>query len=147
MAITFACQCGRVMKFRDEYAGSPVKCPGCGATVQVPAASSEGQAVSGATVPTSLTPTATAIARPGDWEPWYYKFLVVFSLIGLVTGTLQFGLTLYGYLGQEGGIGAAISVPEVVTSCALFLSTLMGYAVAMVLVDVGRNVRRLGRTP
>jgi hypothetical protein len=37
MAITVNCTCGKQLQARDEYAGKRLKCPGCGATIAVPA--------------------------------------------------------------------------------------------------------------
>jgi hypothetical protein len=39
MPIAVRCACGRSMSFRNEYAGSPVRCKRCGALLKVPAAS------------------------------------------------------------------------------------------------------------
>ena len=36
--ITFKCQCGKVLKVKDEAAGKRVRCPACSTIVQVPAA-------------------------------------------------------------------------------------------------------------
>ena len=30
------CECGKTIRVRDEYAGSPVRCPQCGSIVRVP---------------------------------------------------------------------------------------------------------------
>ena len=41
MPIVAKCTCGRVLKARDEFAGSRAECPTCGAIVQIPSASGE----------------------------------------------------------------------------------------------------------
>jgi len=38
MPITFKCQCGKVLRAREELAGKRVKCPGCHQPVTIPAA-------------------------------------------------------------------------------------------------------------
>jgi hypothetical protein len=38
MAITVVCACGRTLPAKDEHAGIDALCPGCGATLRVPAA-------------------------------------------------------------------------------------------------------------
>jgi DNA-directed RNA polymerase subunit RPC12/RpoP len=37
MAISFACDCGRKLRAKDEHSGKKVKCPDCGATITIPA--------------------------------------------------------------------------------------------------------------
>lgn len=41
MPIVVQCSCGRVLKARDEFAGSRAECPTCGKLVQIPEASAE----------------------------------------------------------------------------------------------------------
>src|SRR4051812_11173206 len=131
MAITFSCQCGRTIKVRDEYAGSPVKCPQCKATVKVPdpGAATPGPAGSVGNVATTIAPSS------GPDEPWYYKFLVGFSLLGFIAGSLQFALIIMAYMGQGNGEGPETPLVTVIMSGAVFLSSLFGYALALVLAD------------
>lgn len=41
MAIRLKCSCGKVLSFKNEYAGKTLKCPGCQKGVRVPAASAK----------------------------------------------------------------------------------------------------------
>jgi hypothetical protein len=50
MAIIVSCTCGKQLQARDEYAGKRLKCPGCGATIAVPAAESAAAGAAAATV-------------------------------------------------------------------------------------------------
>jgi phage FluMu protein Com len=45
MSIEVACRCGKVLKAKDEHAGLKVKCPGCGAVVEVPKAQPDSAAI------------------------------------------------------------------------------------------------------
>jgi hypothetical protein len=36
MSIEVSCQCGKTLKAKDEHAGLKAKCPGCGATIEIP---------------------------------------------------------------------------------------------------------------
>lgn len=50
MSIMIQCphpSCGKTLKVKDEFAGRPLKCPGCGSVVQVPATSPVIQAAPG----------------------------------------------------------------------------------------------------
>ena len=44
MAIEFRCECGRVLKAADDFAGRKAKCPACGGVVAIPAASTDAAA-------------------------------------------------------------------------------------------------------
>ncbi|MFM7076270.1 MAG: hypothetical protein ACKO3G_09415, partial [Planctomycetaceae bacterium] len=41
MAIAVVCECGRSFNLRTEFAGQSVRCPDCGATIDVPAIASQ----------------------------------------------------------------------------------------------------------
>src|SRR5262245_49995602 len=41
MPIVVQCACGRVLKARDEFAGSRAECPTCGSLVHIPTSSDE----------------------------------------------------------------------------------------------------------
>jgi hypothetical protein len=45
MAIIVRCECGRVLKARDDFGGSRAMCPSCGRTVEIPTASEGGDVV------------------------------------------------------------------------------------------------------
>ncbi len=45
MPIVVRCSCGRVLKARDEFAGTRAECPTCGQVVQIPAASKAAETV------------------------------------------------------------------------------------------------------
>jgi hypothetical protein len=45
MPIVVRCTCGRVLKARDDFAGSRAVCPSCGGTVEIPTAAPEGASV------------------------------------------------------------------------------------------------------
>jgi hypothetical protein len=38
MSIEVGCQCGKTFKVKNEHAGLKAKCPGCGATIEIPKA-------------------------------------------------------------------------------------------------------------
>lgn len=137
MAITFSCQCGRTIKVRDEFARSPVKCPQCRATVIVPDPRATTPGATGA----AGVATTVAIPPTEPDEPWFYKFLVGFSLVVFIFGAIQFALILLTYMGQGSGDGPETTLANVIMSGAVFLSSLFGYALALVLADIGRNVR------
>lgn len=62
MPITVTCRCGRTSSYRDEYAGSLVKCKGCGTVSKIPS----GTGGAGGTAPAG---TATSVANPASATP------------------------------------------------------------------------------
>jgi hypothetical protein len=46
MSIEVTCQCGKVLKAKDEHAGLKAKCPSCGAIVEIPQPPSGHSAIS-----------------------------------------------------------------------------------------------------
>jgi|GEM_PF-5460861 len=138
MAINFTCQCGTTMKVRDEYAGSPVKCSGCKTTVKVP-----GPGGAASSVSANVSPYAKPAGVP---TPWYYSFMVGISFLGVVIGLLQFFMFALGFLSQQSrGSEASVGVETLIISGGVLLGAVLSYAVALVLADIGRNVRRVLR--
>ena len=58
MPVVVQCTCGRVLKARDEFAGTRAECPTCGAIVQIPSSTAGGVVSappeSGRAAPTSV---------------------------------------------------------------------------------------------
>lgn len=138
MAISFTCTCGKTMKVRDEYAGSPVKCSGCKATVKVP--------IPGATASSHNSQIAQAIASEPS-QPWYYGFMVGMGLLRFICALLQFIAFGLMYFAQGGTQAEGMPLAYVLVSGATFLGAMLSYAVALVLADIGRNVRQANRQP
>lgn len=131
------------MKVRDEYAGSPVKCSGCKATVKVPGPA--GAAAAGGPNASSRTPGAKPA---GASMPWYYSFMVGMSFLGVVFGLLQFVMFGLAYLSQQSrGSEASVGVETLILSGAILLGSVLSYAVARVLADIGRNIRQVLHQP
>lgn len=141
MAIEFECQCGRQIKARDEYAGSPIKCPGCRASIQVPKPG-EGEIArtvqsSGRTTP---PPVVGGSSSPPGAEPWYYGFLIGFSLLCLAMAGLGFVLVAVAYLGSEGP--SAPSLVALIVTAFGALSSLWMFALSLLVVEIGRKARK-----
>lgn len=136
MAIKFMCPCGTALKVRDEYAGSPVKCSGCKATVQVPKADG--------TISANSPQIAQTVVAANSAEPWYYGFMVSMGFLGFICGILQNVICIFAYLAKGGSIAEGMPFAYVIASSATFLGSMLSYAVSLVLADIGRNIRRAG---
>ncbi|WP_422931775.1 hypothetical protein [Singulisphaera sp. PoT] len=131
MAIEFSCECGRQIKVRDEYAGSPIKCPGCRSSVQVPKpGTGESPQVARATTRGPSTPQ----------DPSYYGFAVGFAGLCLVLSVLGFVMITIAHLSSESP--SAPSLMLVIASGFGMLSSLWMLALSLIVVEVGRKVRR-----
>lgn len=62
MPILFRCSCGKVMQAKEEHAGSRCKCVGCGAMLQIPAASAAATLATPAPKPVAPKPAPPAAA-------------------------------------------------------------------------------------
>lgn len=62
MPIQIKCRCGKALAVKDQFAGKAVKCPGCGAGIQVPAAG--GPAPAAPIAPAAQPIGAAAVGNP-----------------------------------------------------------------------------------
>src|SRR5262245_24745321 len=68
MAILIQCACGKQLQAREEQAGQRVRCPSCGAVLDVPAAATAVQPPAAITAPSplALPPPQTPLGRRED---------------------------------------------------------------------------------
>ncbi len=141
MYIPVDCSCGYSFMARKEYGGGPTKCPSCKSVVQVPGAGKT-RSQSTPNAATSQSSGSPVAAGPGSGqviaEPWYYAFVQNVACFGMVAGVLQFLLALV-LASQERGIMSNLTA--VIYSGLICLFSVYGFAVALLLLDIGRNVR------
>ena len=64
MSISVACQCGKTLRAKDEFAGGRVKCPACGHSLVVPDIYSAALAESDSAIPSRPRPERDRASRP-----------------------------------------------------------------------------------
>jgi hypothetical protein len=150
MAISFACACGKSYTRRDEYAGSPMVCKGCGAKIRVPTRGdvAAGEVPGAPTVWVAAGDGAFTPPRPSrPGEPWYYAFLLATAYLNVALSAVLLALGA-GVLARGAGAGDPDAVaalgPGAGWALAYFLSSSWLLAATRLGVEVGRGLRRLG---
>jgi predicted Zn finger-like uncharacterized protein len=140
--LTFECpHCGERYEVDDALAGKTIRCRGCEDFARVLAPEPSAQ-------PDPLP--APTLARPADeFEPWYYRYIVKYAEWGAVAGLVIAGLLLvvlpgYGALrGADTGTIVLLFVGGLAAALVCVLSGLFASAFLLLVVDIGRSLRRM----
>jgi hypothetical protein len=133
--LKFECQtCNVCYDVEDSLTGKVLRCRGCAELVRVLAPKAR---VRPAPPPAPVQPS-------GDDQAWYYGFLETYAIVLVFAGILAGFLVLVlatGYGLTEGG--ALVALVGLVGGVLIALSGVLAYAVLLLLVDIGRSLRKM----
>lgn len=172
MPIAVSCPaCSHQLNASRKYRGKQVKCPKCSAGVQVPGESAGSffhlaptpwAAASASPEPiATVTPSNHAVAAPRTHAfaargrgPWYLRVLRAYIALSLAAGVfsaigagaaLVVGLIRLLRRGQDGSVGAASSLSQVVFLLGASVSCFVGAALIRLMLGAARDLRTLRR--
>ena len=139
MAIRIQCSgCGKAYSLQDAMAGRRVKCPACGATMEVPAAGLPGDV---------LFAEPLAAAGPGANAALHIKLIGIFDIIAGGLSILWGLLMIFGIIGVlTGAMEEDPDAPPAAVMIGLYIGMLV-LSIGAGIVEILAGVQVLKRRP